>query len=118
MESQAIAKYVRVSPRKLKLLVKSIKDLRPETAVATLDFINKSGALELKKLVNSALANAKNTNLDLGKLSFKELQVLPGGAMKRFRAVSRGMAHTYKKRMSHVKVVLTDEVKAEKLKKT
>jgi large subunit ribosomal protein L22 len=111
MESQATAKYVRVSPRKLKLLVSSIRNLTPDRAMASLDFINKSGAKDLKKLVESALSNAKNINMDLSNIKFKEIQVLPGGAMKRFRAVSRGMAHTYKKRMSHVKVILRDDIK-------
>ncbi len=116
METQAIAKYIRVSPRKLKLLVQSIKLLSPETAIETLNFIKKSGSRELKNLIKSVLANARQANLDLSKARFKTIQVLPAGGMKRYRAVSRGMAHTYKKRMSHIRVILTDEIKQNKTK--
>lgn len=108
MEITAQAHYIRVSPRKMQLLTKSIKKMQPEQAVTTLSYIQKSGAIPLKKLINSALANAKVKNGGIS-FTFKHIQVLPGGAMKRFRAVSRGMAHSYKKRMSHVKIVLTDE---------
>lgn len=112
MDIQAIAKYIRVSPRKLQLLTDSVRALPAKQAVTTLSFINKSGARELRGVILSALANAKNRNVaGENDLVFKTLSVHPGSAMKRFRAVSRGMAHEYKKRMSHVKVVLTDKKK-------
>lgn len=124
MDIIATSKYIRVSPRKLDLLVKSVRDLKPTQAVATLAYINKSGAAPLKKVIVSALANAKQQKIGTDLLTFKEIQVLSGSGMKRFRPVSRGMAHSYKKRMAHVKVILTEtkpsvaEVKKETVEKT
>lgn len=112
MEVSATAKYIRVSPRKMELLAKSIKSMAPKQATQVLRLMNQSGALPLGKVILSALANAKNSNLAEDELGFKKIEVLPGSAMKRFRAVSRGMAHSYKKRMSHVKVVLTTATKS------
>lgn len=115
MEITATVKYLRVSPRKMQLLAKSVKEMPATEAAVTLGHINKSGAKTLQKLISSALANAKNKAIaTAGELFIKEIQVLPGTAMKRFRAVSRGMAHSYKKRMSHVHVILTDQKKLDK----
>lgn len=72
-----------------------------------LPFLHKSGAQDVLKLIKSALANAENNfNLKRENLKVKELSVRSAGAMKRFRAASRGVAHGYKKRMSHIKIVL------------
>lgn len=109
----AIAKYVRVSPRKLQLVADGVRMMTPERAVTQLNFLQKSGAVELKKVILSALANARLQNFDPATLKIKFLNILPGTAMKRFRAVSRGMAHTYKKRMSHISVVLTTSDKTQ-----
>lgn len=120
MEVSATGKYIRVSPRKLTLLVRGIKHLSPQQALAHLEFIQKSGASALSQVIASAVSNAKQQNVEPTALVFDQIQVTPGGALKRFRAVSRGMAHEYKKRMSHVKVVLTEtknknDVKNDKL---
>ena len=109
MEVQAISRYIRISPRKMQLLAREVHSMAPATAASMLTHLNKNGAQALKKLIESALANAKAKELPTAQLAFKHIEVVSGGAMKRFRAVSRGMAHTYKKRMSHVRVVLTDE---------
>ena len=109
MNILAKASYVRVSPRKLELLVRQVKTLTPTEAVTRLQFTPKSGAESLRKLIISAMANAKQQNVATSGLRFAKIEVLPGGSMKRFRAVSRGMAHTYKKRMSHVNVILTEK---------
>lgn len=109
MEINATAKYIRVSPRKLALLARSFPGQSPEKAINRLKFMRQSGARDLRDVITSAFANAKQKNVNLADLMIKSINVLPAGAMKRFRAVSRGMAHTYKKRMSHIRVVLTDE---------
>ena len=109
MEFTATGKYTRVSPRKLALLARSVKDVTPLAAVVRLTHINKAGAQPLQKVINSVLANAKAQNANVNELKFKHIQVTPGSALKRFRAVSRGMAHSYKKRMSHIRVILTDD---------
>ncbi len=114
MKASATAKYIRVAPRKLLNLVGAIKNLRPTEALAKLEYTEKSGAKHLYKVIASAISNAKNLQIaDATGLTFEKIEVLPGSAMKRFRAVSRGMAHTYKKRMSHIRVVLTEEIKSQ-----
>ena len=115
MEVKAIAKYIRVSPRKMDLLVRGVKHMAPNHAVVVLEHTSKSGAKPLRKVIASALANATQKNIDQV-LQFKTIEVLSAGGMKRHRPVSRGMAHSYKKRMSHVKVVLTDEKVNEQVK--
>lgn len=109
MQTTAYSNYIRVAPRKMKLLADSVRDLTPERAEMVLKYMNHSAALPLGKVIHSAISNAVQKGLNKDALRFTTLEVLPGSAMKRFRAVSRGMAHTYKKRMSHLKVVLSDE---------
>ncbi len=108
MDVTASAYHIRVAPRKMDLLVKTIKNLLPKTAAMTLAHLNKSGSSPLRKVIESALANAQNKKIDTESITFKKIEVLQGPSMKRFHAVSRGMAHGYKKRMSHIKITLTD----------
>ncbi len=110
MQSQAISRFIRVSPRKMTLLATSIKSKRPDEALAMLKNMHKSGSSDLYKTISSAIANARVKNLDTNTLEFKEVSMMSAGGMKRFMPVSRGMAHTYKKRMSHIRVVLTNEI--------
>ena len=116
MEFTVWAKYIRVSPRKLQLLVRSVSGMSPATAVDYLTLLNKSSALPLAKAIKSALSNAALKNVAKESLQIDQIHVLAGSAMKRFRAVSRGRAHEYKKRMSHIKIVLkeTEKPKSEK----
>lgn len=109
MQSQAISKFIRVSPRKMTLLATSIKSKRPDEALAMLKNMHKSGSSDLYKTISSAIANARVKNLDTNTLEFKEVSMMSAGGMKRFMPVSRGMSHSYKKRMSHIRVVLTNE---------
>ena len=109
MQSQAISRYIRVSPRKLTLLVTSINSKRPDEALFMLKNMRKSGSSDLYNTIASALANARVKNIDTNTLDFLEISVMSGGGMKRFMPVSRGMAHSYKKRMSHIRVILTNE---------
>lgn len=111
MEYTASAKYLRVSPRKLKLLVNSVKEMPLPQLETTLSFMPKSGSRQLAKLLKSVIANAKQQGKNIDELRLKSIDVLAGGALKRFRPVSRGMAHSYKKRMSHVKIVLSEQEK-------
>lgn len=107
MEIIATTKYVRVSPRKLQLVADSVRKLTPAQAMVALLHMRKSSALPLRKTIHSAISNAKNRNIgNESDLIFSRIEVLPASAMKRFRAVSRGMAHEYKKRMSHIRVIL------------
>ena len=113
MEIAATAKNIRVSPQKVRLVVDQIKQMKPQMAITMLGYVNKRAALPIKKVVASALANAKhNFNVDENSLVFKSLQVTEGRRFKRWRPISRGRAHSILKRTSHIKVVL--EVKEDK----
>lgn len=109
MEIIVSAKYIRMSPRKVKLIADEIKYLKPINAVNVLMSLPKSAAEPVRKLILSAIASAKQKQIDSEKLTFKIIEVTSGPSMKRWRAVSRGRAHAYKKRMTHMRIVLTDE---------
>ena len=112
MEVTAIAKNIRISPKKVKLVVDQIKNKKPAEAVKILDFINKRSTPAIKKVIMSAIANAKNNhNLDEGSLLFKQISVNKGLTFKRFRPVSRGRVHHILKRASHLTVILEGEEK-------
>lgn len=112
MEFKAISRYIRISPRKLVVLADSVRKMSPTVAVAKLSQLNKNGADSMKALIESAAANAKvKAGLTLSDLNFKTVEIVRGPAMKRFRAASKGMAHGYQKRMSHMTIVLTQKEK-------
>ncbi len=108
MEYQATSKYIRVSTRKMRLVADAIRPLKPVLALAYLGEMPKHAAEPMAKVLASALANAKQKNADVSMVQFKTIEVMGGPALKRFHAVSRGQAHAYKKRMTHVRVVLED----------
>lgn len=110
MEYQATAKYIHVSTRKLRLLADSVRQLTPSVALAQLTHMPKTAAGVLGKVVASAVANAKQKNAQEEQLRIKLIEVMGAGGMKRWHAVSRGQAHAYKKRMTHVRVVLSDDM--------
>ena len=112
MEITAVAKNVRISPQKVRFVASQIKKMRPQEAIKMLDFIPKGASTVLKKVIASAIANAKNNfNLSEDTLTFKEISVTKGIVFKRYRAVSRGRVHPILKRTSHIKVVLEGEQK-------
>lgn len=109
MEKQykATQKYLLESPRKLRLVVEVIKKMKPADAVEKLPFLQKRAAGNLAKVIKSAIASAKIAGIADTDLIFKEIQIGEGPRLKRGRAASRGMWHPYKKRMAHIRVVLT-----------
>ncbi|OGM09437.1 hypothetical protein A2159_00690 [Candidatus Woesebacteria bacterium RBG_13_34_9] len=107
MEIKSTQKFLLLSPKKMRVVSGMIKNLKPDDAVVKLDFINKRGALYLQKVIKTAIANAKQKGIDSTKLIFKEIQIGEGSRLKRFKAGARGSAKPYKKRMSHIRVVLT-----------
>jgi large subunit ribosomal protein L22 len=115
MDITATAKNIRVSPQKVRLVVNQIKKMAPTEAVQILDYLPQKSSLLLKKVISSAIANAKN-NYGIAEdvLKFKEIQVGKGPMFKRYRAVARGRAHSILKRTSHVTVVVTGEKNAPK----
>ena len=114
MEIVAVAKNVRISPQKARLVVDQIKKMGPQEAIKMLDFIPKGASSAIKKIIASAIANAKNNfGLSQDTLTFKEISVTKGIVFKRYRAVSRGRVHPILKRTSHIKVILEGEQKKE-----
>jgi large subunit ribosomal protein L22 len=111
MEVRAEAKYIRMSPRKVRLVVKAIKDMKPEEALAALKFMTRKAAKPITKVIKSAIANATNNfKLDANKLRFKKIQVGEGPTYKRRDKSKREFRlGIIRKRTSHVEVVLEGE---------
>jgi large subunit ribosomal protein L22 len=117
MDYTATIKYIRTSPRKLRLVADAVRPLPVERALGALLRLPQAAAFPLADAISSAVANAKAKQADVAGLTFKTLEVGQGPAMKRIREISRGQAHGYKKRMSHIRVVLTDDQKSVTVKK-
>lgn len=111
---RAVAKYVRISPTKVKLVVDLIRGKDINTAEAILMGTPKAASSEVLKVLKSAIANAEN-NLELSKdnLYVAEVYADQGPTMKRYNAGSRGRAMPILKRSTHITVVL-DETKENK----
>lgn len=109
MEITTNQKYIGSTPRKLRLVADMVRKMNPAQALLTLGFTPKYAAQYLSKAIKTALANAKIQKLDAEKLVFKRIEINEGPKLKRFRAGTRGRAKPYVKRMSHIKIVLTDE---------
>jgi large subunit ribosomal protein L22 len=118
MNKQFIAtqKYLIMSPRKIRLVVGVIKKMSPMEAIEKLPFVQKRASINLAKVIKSAVASAKNQGVSEADLIFKEIQIGEGPRLKRGRAASRGMWHPFKKRMAHIRVILTT-AKVEKVEK-
>jgi large subunit ribosomal protein L22 len=107
MEIKATQKFVRISPKKLRFVADVARKMAPVDAIERLSFIGKRAAEPIVRVIKTALANAKVKGIDATDLVFKELQINEGPRLKRGRPVSRGRWHPYKRRMSHIRVVLT-----------
>ncbi len=106
MEIKSVQKYVIASPKKLREVVYMVKKLTPAKAYEVLPFTGKRASEKLRKVVGSALANARQKSLKEENLFFKEIQISDGPRLKRWRAGARGMAKPYVRKMSHIRVVL------------
>lgn len=113
MQVQAYTKFARMSPKKVREVAREIQGRNAAEALELLKFIPRKSARLLAKTLQSAIANAENNNNITGDaLTIEKAIVEDGPAFRRFRPVSRGMAHPFKKRTSHIRIVLTDEVAA------
>ena len=119
MEAMHIQKYLHTSPRKLRLMADMVRKLNPVKALDMLKFTQKAASEDMAKAIKTALGNAKQKGLDSTQLTFKNLEVNESMKMKRFRAGTRGRAKPNRKKMAHINIVLSDEirVKNENLKK-
>ena len=109
MEVRAITRYVRISPRKVRLVTELIKGQPVEQALTTLKFMPKKAARLVSKTLQSAVANAEqNPNIDIDTLYIKRIFVDEGPSMKRWRARAMGRATRILKRSSHITVILDE----------
>jgi len=109
MAAKAVAKYIRVSPQKARLIMDQVRGKKVEEALNMLSFAPQKGAFVLKKLINSAVANAEqNLNMDVDKLYIKRVFADEGPTLKRFRARAMGRASRIRKRTSHLTVILDE----------
>ncbi|MCD8286439.1 MAG: 50S ribosomal protein L22 [Clostridia bacterium] len=103
----ARAKYLRISPYKIRTVLALIRGKSVEEAEAILTYCNKGGSLEVKKVLQSACANAEhNKNMDRTDLYVAECFADAGPELKRIQPVSKGRAHAILKRTCHVTVIL------------
>jgi len=109
MEVKAVTRYVRISPRKARLVTELIKGKPVEEALTILRFVPKKAARLVDKTLRSALANAEqNPNIDVDTLYIKRIFVDGGPTMKRWRARAMGRATKILKRSSHITVILDE----------
>jgi large subunit ribosomal protein L22 len=110
MEAKAAAKYIRISPRKVRIVAKNIKGLTVENALSQLTYTPKKAATIMQKVLNSALANAEqNSEIDVDTLYVKSIYVDEGPIAKRWRPRAMGRATRIRKRTSHVTVILDEK---------
>jgi large subunit ribosomal protein L22 len=110
MEVRAITKFIRLSPRKVRLVVDQIRGKGVEEALNILKFTPKRSALIVSKTLRTALANAESTqSVDVDQLYVKQANVDEAGMWKRFTPRAQGRATRIRKRLSHITIVL-DEV--------
>ena len=106
-EAQAIARMLRVSPQKLNLVAQLIRGKKVNIALADLEFSRKRIAKEVRKCLQSAIANAENNHdLDIDELVVSQAHVGKGLVIKRFHARGRGRAGKIMKPFSHLTIVV------------
>ena len=108
---KAINKNVRSSARKVNLLLKNIQGKKVDIAIRDLSFARQRIAFDIKKTVQSAVANAENNyQYDIDNLYITEAYVGKSMVLKRFRARAKGRASSIKKRYSNVTIVLSEKI--------
>lgn len=110
MQVSATHKFARISPQKARLVADLIRGKRVESAVNILTFSDKKAADLMKKVLNSAIANAENNNgADVDELHVTAVFVDEGPQMKRMRARAKGRGNRIVKRMSHITVTVGEK---------
>ncbi|MFA5932355.1 MAG: 50S ribosomal protein L22 [Candidatus Paceibacterota bacterium] len=118
---KAFLKNYRQSPRKVRLVAGLIRGKKVSEAIAELDFLAKRAGLPVKKLLLSAVSNAKQMGVEVDNLYIKELRVDKGITMKRMMPAAMGTGHRINKRTSHLFILLAEKViplKKSKVEKT
>ena len=115
MEATAILKFMRVSAQKGRLVADQIRGLSVERALEILQFSTKKAAKPVKKVLESAIANAEhNQGADVDELKVQIVQINEGPTMKRFHARAKGRGARILKRTSHISVTVSDAKVAKK----
>jgi len=109
MEFISEQKYIRMSPKKIRPILREIKNLSVKDTLSLLPFVTKRGALWVEKVIKSAVANARQKGIDVEDLKIKEIVANSGPVLKRGNPVSRGQWHPIKKRMTHLRVILVSQ---------
>ncbi len=118
MKVQSQLKYLRIAPRKVRLMADMIRGKKVEEAQTALSFTVKKSSEPLLKLLNTAISDAKNNfQLDPSNLIISEIRVDGGPILKRWRARSRGMVAPIQKKTSHVTVILNEIEAGKRIKK-
>lgn len=113
MEAKAIARYVRISPRKVRVVVDQIRGKNCIQAREILAFTNRGAAEVVEKTLNSAIANAEyKHHVNASQLVIKECFVDEGPTLKRIRPRAKGSASRINKRTSHITIVVTTREEA------
>jgi len=109
MEAKAVVKNIRISPQKARLVADMIRGKQVDNALNTLKFTPKKGARIIRKVVESAVANAsQNESIDVDTLFVKKIFIDGGPMLKRIRPRAMGRASRILKRSSHITVVLDE----------
>ncbi|KGA98311.1 50S ribosomal protein L22 [Alkalihalobacillus alcalophilus ATCC 27647 = CGMCC 1.3604] len=110
MQAKAVAKQVRIAPRKVRLVVDLIRGKQVGEAIAILRHTPKAASPVVEKLLNSAIANAEhNYEMEPNNLVISEVFVDEGVTLKRFRPRAQGRASRINKRTSHITLVVTEK---------
>ncbi|MBV8978749.1 MAG: 50S ribosomal protein L22 [Alphaproteobacteria bacterium] len=111
-QAKAVARNIRTSPRKLNLVAQSIRGKRAEAALAELSFSPRRVAVEVKKVLESAIANAENNHdLDVDDLVVTEASVGKNMVLKRFHARARGRGASIEKPFSQITIVVEEKAR-------
>ena len=114
MEVQALTRYARMSPKKVREVARTIQGRKAEEAVDLLTLIPRKSARLIVKTLKSAIANAENNNnLAADSLVVKSAIVENGPVLKRFKPRAKGSAGSIRKRTSHISITLTEAPEAE-----
>ncbi len=109
MTTTAKLKHARLAPQKMRLVADQIRGLPVDRALNILAFSNKKAAAVIKKVLESAIANAENNDgADIDDLQVKSINIDQGPVMKRLRARARGRADRLLKRTSHITVTVSE----------
>lgn len=108
MEATAKATYIRIAPRKVKIVLDLIRNQPADKAMAILKYTPKAACEVVSKLLKSAMANAENKDMDVTKLYVAECFVNQGPTLKRIRPRAQGRANRILKKTSHITLVLKE----------